>query len=754
MTNPAPAGILRAACRAVADPQFAALPDRDLLLRFVTDRDEDAFRTLLLRHGPMVLAVCRSVLPHTADAEDAFQATFLVLAQKPESVRKAASLASWLHGVAYRTARRARAESAKRREHERHAAGADTHTADDLTWREVRQVINEELNALSERHRAPLTLCYLQGRTLDQAATELGLSKSTLKVRLERARAILRARLVRRGLSPTAVLVAAAWPAAGAILPAELLESTIKTATTAPASASVVALSEGVLSAMRITKLKLALPVLAMFAAVGLSLGGLAHTSTDPGGGANGNSAPPAVQDAQKPDVPKVARDKLRDRHGEEWVRVTGRVKVIDARTLEFDDGTRIELGYLAPHPDQLALNGEKLYPAGKEAADFLRKLIGGRPVTVFRHVEREHIGGIATVGDTSIDQAMISAGWALASQRPQQAAELTARENKRGLWRGHFIDPGDWVAGARVPGEPAPPKLTSEREAQRLIATYYNREVALTTVISRIVKDLPDTRALYFRNTCFNDDMLRQLTRLTNLEELYLGNSPLTDAGLAHLKAFPRLKRLALPSSSPAVLAHVKTLNNLEWLGLTGNTTDASLGHLAGLTSLKYLNVGPQVTDAGLAHLAKLTNLEELDMGSSSVGSSAITDDGLKHLKDMRRLRRLTLYGLKITDAGLFHLRDLKSLVVLDVHQTRITDAGLAHLKGLANLEYLEVSGNGITDAGVEQLIGLKRLRVLNVSEQVTDKAKARLREAIPGLKFEGVHSWEYVEAAREPKK
>jgi hypothetical protein len=347
----------------------------------------------------------------------------------------------------------------------------------------------------------------------------------------------------------------------------------------------------------------------------------------------------------------------------------------------------------------------------------------------------------------------MISAGWALAGQRQQQAAELTARQNKRGLWRGRFNDPTDWEAGARLPGEPAPPKLADQREAQKLIGLHGGREAALRAVVSRIVKDLPDVRRLHFGGTGLNDDMLKELTRLTDLEELYLGNTQLTDARLGQLKAFQRLKRLALPSSSPAVLDHVKSLKGLEWLGLTGDITDAGMEHLKGLTSLKSLNVGPQVTDAGLAHLTTLTNLEELHLGVLSVGSSAIADDGLKHLMGLQRLRRLSLYGLKITDNGLFHLRGLKGLVVLDVHQTRITDAGLAHLKELASLEYIDVSGNGITDAGVEQLIGLKRLRVLNVSEQVTDEAKNRLRESRPGLKFEGVHSWEYVEEARATK-
>src|SRR5262245_59654484 len=225
MPTPAPDTVLRAARSAAAGPRPADVPDHDLLRRFAAGRDEAAFHALLMRHGPMVLGVCRSLLPAEADAEDAFQATFLVLAHKSASIRRAAALAGWLHGVAARTARKVRAESIRRRTHERQAAVAEAAPPGDMTWREVQRVIHEELGQLSERHRGPLALCYLQGRTLDQAAAQLGLAKSTLKVRLERARAVLRARLVRRGLGPPAVLLAAAWPAAGEV-PAGLAGST------------------------------------------------------------------------------------------------------------------------------------------------------------------------------------------------------------------------------------------------------------------------------------------------------------------------------------------------------------------------------------------------------------------------------------------------------------------------------------------------------------------------------------------------
>src|SRR5262249_30242662 len=230
-----------------------------------------AFHTLLRRHGPMVLDVCRGVLGDGPDAEDAFQATFLVLAQKRGSIRKAASLGSWLYGVARRAALKARARSAARHKHEPRAPQRRAREADDLSWREVRQVVHEELGRIGEHCREPLVMCYLEGATQQRAAARLGLAERTLRERLERGRELLRLRLVRRGLGPAAILAVAAWPAAAvsAAIPVVLVGSTIKAATSVAGgaaasvvSAKVAALTQGVLRTMVLTKLKVATAVL------------------------------------------------------------------------------------------------------------------------------------------------------------------------------------------------------------------------------------------------------------------------------------------------------------------------------------------------------------------------------------------------------------------------------------------------------------------------------------------------------------
>jgi RNA polymerase sigma factor (sigma-70 family) len=250
-------------------------PDRQLLERFIARKDEAAFATLVERHGAMVLAVARNVLHHLQDAEDVFQATFLVLARKAGSVRKRGSAGSWLHGVAYRLALKARTASATRHRLEGRApARPPGESPDDLTWRELSAILHEELERLPDRHRAPLVLCYLEGMTQDQAAEQLGLAKGTLRGRLERARLLLRRRLTRRGLAPAVVLLAETYRPAGAALAGSLVSTTTRSAAAfaagqaANVSVPVAQMTEGVLKAMFQTKLRSAAALLLL--AIGL----------------------------------------------------------------------------------------------------------------------------------------------------------------------------------------------------------------------------------------------------------------------------------------------------------------------------------------------------------------------------------------------------------------------------------------------------------------------------------------------------
>ncbi len=273
--------ILQLIRRSVEDQRVKVLTDQELLNHFRSERDEAAFHALLRRHGSMVLDVCRNVLGNEADAEDAFQATFLILAQKAGAIRNQSSVGSWLHGVAYRTALKARAGSAKRQKHEaRLPSQPSAGASDDLTWREVQQVLHAELNSVAECYRAPLVLCYLEGKTQVEAAKALGVSAATVNKRLEQGRARLRVRLVRRGLGPAAVSLTAAWPlaaTASAQLSPVLVAETVRAAqlySTGNAVASVVsakvaALTEGVMKAMFMTKIKAVVAVVLMLGFIG-----------------------------------------------------------------------------------------------------------------------------------------------------------------------------------------------------------------------------------------------------------------------------------------------------------------------------------------------------------------------------------------------------------------------------------------------------------------------------------------------------
>jgi RNA polymerase sigma factor (sigma-70 family) len=262
------------------------LPDIELLERFVRARDEAAFAALVRRHGPMVLHLCLRVLQNRHEAEDAFQATFLVLTRKAASLQRQDSLAGWLYRVAYRIAWKARIAAARRRTV---ASGVSLKLVADplaeITLREAHEIFEEELSRLPDRFRLPLVLCYLQDLTRDEAAQQLGWSPSMVKSRLEQARDRLRKRLTSRGLPISGALVASMFCQAttSAAVPAVLLNSTIKAATHVAAggaaasvvSAKVAALSEGMVKAMFMTKVKIATVALLAALLVGTGVGTL-----------------------------------------------------------------------------------------------------------------------------------------------------------------------------------------------------------------------------------------------------------------------------------------------------------------------------------------------------------------------------------------------------------------------------------------------------------------------------------------------
>jgi RNA polymerase sigma factor (sigma-70 family) len=181
--------VLRYLRRLAGAPRGGDQNDQELLRRFAHNRDEDAFTTIVEKYGPMVLGVCRRILQNSQDVEDAFQATFLVLVRKVGSLRQPGSLASWLYGVAYRTALKARALAAQRRFHETQAMNiqAPRQLQESTNTVDLKELLDEEVNRLPAKYQEVLTLCYFTGLTNEEAARSLGCAPGTIFSRLARA---------------------------------------------------------------------------------------------------------------------------------------------------------------------------------------------------------------------------------------------------------------------------------------------------------------------------------------------------------------------------------------------------------------------------------------------------------------------------------------------------------------------------------------------------------------------------------------
>jgi RNA polymerase sigma factor (sigma-70 family) len=284
MPNGALTPLLRYLRKITAPEDSGETTDRQLLARFILHRDEAAFADLVQRHGPMVMGVCRRVLGDWHEAEDAFQATFLVLARKGASVRKPELLANWLYGVAFRTALKARGIMAKRRARVHPLMELPGSPSGEKGMSELGPILDEELQRLPAKYRTPVVLCYFEGKSHEEIARQLGCPRETVSTRMARARERLRKRLVRRGVTLTSAALAAALSeqAASASVTPALAEATVKAAVlfvvaeasvAGTVSTQVIALTQGVIKAMMISKLMNAVLVVMALAVIGAGTG-------------------------------------------------------------------------------------------------------------------------------------------------------------------------------------------------------------------------------------------------------------------------------------------------------------------------------------------------------------------------------------------------------------------------------------------------------------------------------------------------
>jgi len=274
---------------------WSNLTDAQLLECFVSRCERAAIEVLVRRHAPMVWGVCRRMLGNDHDAEDAFQATFLVLVRKAATIRTNAG--NWLYGVAHQTARKARATRAKRQARERQVTQMPELAATECdVWNDLQTLLDQELSQLPEKYRAVIVLCDLAGKSGSEAARELSCAEGTVASRLSRGRAMLAKRLQRRGLTVTAGSVAALLPQqVSSCVPDAVMSSTTRAvtlvaagqATTEAIAGTVVALTEGVMKAMLLNKIKTALALLLVGV---LCVSAVGWTHQMPASGANPDS--------------------------------------------------------------------------------------------------------------------------------------------------------------------------------------------------------------------------------------------------------------------------------------------------------------------------------------------------------------------------------------------------------------------------------------------------------------------------------
>jgi RNA polymerase sigma factor (sigma-70 family) len=730
----------------------SACTDRQLLDRFVAVRDESAFQALVGRHGPMVLGVCRRLLPEP-DAADAFQATFLVLVRKAGSLSDAGRVGAWLHGVACRTAREARRLRAWRARRERLVDRLPERPAPVDEAPDWVPLLDEEIGRLPEKYRVVVVLCELEGRSRSEAAQQLGVPEGTLSSRLARARALLRRRLARRGLPFAFGLALAEVP------PPALAAATAQAALAFAAPGQVhvtptaAALAEKVIHAMTASRLKIA----AALVLAALCLTGGATFARHAWSVAPAEAAAPPPPAAKKP-VPRVSLAARIDPPAEVAATAPelraalvltndGNVPVRVCTLVSRSNGPGGRFDYRL-RPDWWKMEAPTLADSAKHVVTLAPGRSVSLPLSAPRSAYRDRASCTLTATYAVEDRAFadrleIWSGRVAAPPREvkvRRSAEQPAIDalEKLGLSITSIgfdeNDPARPVVDVNLDEHVGDDDLVLLRQFHRLQALRMGRRI--TGAGLKHLRGMTQLRELYLNHAgTITDDGLAHLEGLTGLRVLDLGYTAVTDAGLRRLRGLTRLRELRLYHTgiTDAGLASLSGMKDLAFLDI-GDTkvTDAGLPRLKGLAGLETLYLSETaVTDAGLAFLRNFPRLRVL-----SVQSTRATDAGLAHLRALDRLDTLYLAHTNVTDAGMEQLGSLRGLRELDLAGTRITDRGLARLGGLGKLQSLNLNGTKVDDSGLLHLRPLRQLRSLSLlGTGTTDRGIADLRKALPGL-------------------
>jgi RNA polymerase sigma factor (sigma-70 family) len=488
MAAPQAETVLRHIHDLVATQHATTLHDSDLLERFTHAQDEAAFTTLVRRHGPLVLGVCRRVLGNSHDAEDAFQATFLVLARKAASICNRASVSSWLYQVAYRVSLKGRVRAATRERLERRAEQrAAAEPLDELTGQELLAVLDDELHRLPESYRAPLILCHLESRTCDEAARQLGCSTRTVKRRLELARRCLHARLARRGLTlSTALMVGGLSHAAAQTALAPALIAAAAQAAHAGAAPAATTLADSVVGAMFWSRVRSAVAVV-LLAGATLVFGALAPQADSRRQLEAAPRAEPQPAPRQQPAAPQA--------EAEGQTIVAGQIRGADGNPLAAADVAVIGRTKHTGRGGDLLTEQTLVLGQGRTDAGGQFRLIVPRPST--ERFWNVHL--LARAAGHGLAQRKLSPG------REKLEATLTLSPERP--LRGQLVDlQGQSAAGVRVRvatlgksvnGEPAgvhfftppsdlaawPPSVTTDRQGRYVIRGLSEAEHGTLTV-------------------------------------------------------------------------------------------------------------------------------------------------------------------------------------------------------------------------------------------------------------------------------
>jgi RNA polymerase sigma factor (sigma-70 family) len=768
------------------------LGDAELLGCFVERRDQAALAALVRQHGPMVWGVCRRLLSHH-DAEDAFQATFLVLVRKAASIVPRELVGNWLYGVAHQTALMARRTAARRRAREVQVTVMPTIEAmQQHPWSDVQPLLDQELRRLPDNYRAVIVLCDLQGRTRKDVARQLGVPEGTVAGRLARARAMLSKRLTKRGvtLSGGALAAVLAQNVAAAGVPQSVVSSTIqaasllaagKAAATGAISVKVAALIDGVMKAMSFTKLKATIAVVLILGLVATVTAILA-CCTAAGHQDKRPLAENTVKTPQKQEKEgftawgKVAGSlqaglgyppgEHRAYHAGESVKLVVRVRNVGKEEVKFQylrqffietppavtDGEgkpvpqpRYEAGGLVHTPVEVNL------APGKEMELYELNLELGRASesgnnrfytlhgTGKVNLQYERVLGNTSSGTITLDPILSKLGTGkLELEIKSEPPPAAWGKEVGGLQAGLGYRPG-------------------ERRAY-----HYGETVSLVVWVRNVGKE---EVKFHYPYPCIENPLTvtdgdgkpisqPQVKSIGQRLPLEVNLAPGKAIVLHELKRQLRPARESGNKNDSTLYGTGKVSVQYERVVL-GDTSSGSFEPNPNLSKLATgkleLEINPEsaLNQAQPAPLEDPKVVEAIEAAGGKVyffkekehrwtkvefWQGKGDDASLRHLKGLRHLETLNIVGKQFTDAGLAHLKDVKTIRTIN-WSFEVSDAGLAHMKGWTNLQAVQIWDTPISGTGLEHLKGfpLKDITVMSARapgfKQFSDAGMAHLK-------------------------